>query len=312
MQALPLLAQTGGTAQQDWWWSALTSRPALVLIAVALGCMLVGLYLLWRLSRVAEEQREQSVRQRLAGDSGVAMIEFVLVTPIILFLTLLLIQTALVFTGLFYVHYASFAAARSAIVYIPMDYLDDGEPANYISTDSGSEKFGSIEAAAQLALVPVCGEEDGAGVAGAEMAGGIEAAYSSQGKEVPNWVENLLEGRIAYAMNHTRVKLYTVRPGVGSSTVVFKEISSSGAAVKVSPKEAIAAKVEHEMALTVPLASAVFAAAGGDSGSYSPMSGDGESPPPPGEWTLLKARSILTNEGIIRDLPEEPPVPRYR
>lgn len=303
MTGLSFLAQIDGSSQQGWWWSTLTSRPALVLLAVALGCLLLLFYLGVRLRRVTAAQRAATVRQRLADDSGVAMIEFVLVTPILLFVTLLLLQTVLVFTGLFYVQYSAFAAARSAIVQIP---LQSTEPVNQIMPVRGSDKFDAIESAAMLAVVPVSGRENGSRVSANEIVAGVRRAYQAQGQTPPAWVDNLLAERLYYAMNHTEVVLEKVRPANNSEQVVFTEVSGL---TEFASKEAISARVRHEFALTVPLASRAFAMAG-NSGSYSPASKNGDNPAPPGQWTLIETRAILTNEGIDRRLPEKPPAPR--
>ncbi|MEO0477235.1 MAG: TadE/TadG family type IV pilus assembly protein [Planctomycetota bacterium] len=298
-----LLAQLDTTTPADWWWTTLTSGPALWLLGFAVLCLGILLYLCVRLRAVSAQVRKVPVKQRLSDDSGVAMIEFVLVTPILLIVTLLLIQTMLVFTGLFYVQYASFAAARTAIVQIP---TAASEPANELLPSEGSGKFDAIRSAAMLAVLPVSGRESGSTVASGEIVSGVGEVYSAQGRSEPNWVNEMLGERLNYAVNHTEIQLQRVLTGEGSGTVNFEPVENY---TVFSPKEAIAVVVRHEFALTVPLASRVFAAAG-ESGSYSPAGRDSESPGPPGQWTMIESRSILTNEGIDRRLPEAPPVPR--
>lgn len=296
-------AQLATPAPQDWWWSTMTSRPAMLLIAVAAGCLMVLLFMGWRLSRVTAPQRSTSMRERLSNDSGVAMIEFVLVTPILLIITLILIQTVLVFTGLFYVQYSAFAAARSAIVQIP---LEGDQPRNYIVVSRGADKFDSIESAAIFAVLPVCGRESGSSFDSGDLVAGLRNVYQAQGKNEPAWVENMLAQRLSYAINHTTVELEKVTPGAGTQPVNFQEVSGL---VRFSDKEAIGVRVRHEFALSIPLASRIFALAG-NSGSYSPASIEGDSPAPPGQWTVIESRAILTNEGIKRTLPDAPTVPR--
>ena len=306
MIGLYALAQLDAPPMRDWWWSTLTGRPALTLLAVGLGCLLLLVYLSVRLRRVSAAQRAGvSLRRRLADDSGVAMVEFVLVTPILLLVSLLLIQTMLVFTGLFYVQYSAYAAARSAIVQIPVD--TQAEPMNQVYTSPGSEKFDAIRSSAMLALAPVSGRENGSSVAASEVVAGLKSLYSDQGKPTPAWVDRLLAERLSYAMNHTEVVLERVNVTGDAQTVEFDEVSGLA---EYSPKEAVSVRVRHEFALTVPLASEVFALAG-QSGSYSPASENSEAPPPPGTWTMIEARAILTNEGIDRRLPEKPTVDRF-
>jgi len=298
-----LLAQLQTAPPQGWWWDTLTSGPALWLLGFAVLCLLLLLWLGWRLREVSLAHRSAPVRERLSGDSGVAMVEFVLVTPILMIVMLLLVQTMLVFTGLFYVQYSAFAAARSAIVQIP---TNSSEPSNEIMTSRGSNKFDAIESAAMIAVLPVSGRESGSTAAAGEIVSGVGEVFSVQGKGEPAWIDELLAERLAYAMNHTSVILEKVTPGNDSQSVNYQV--ASGYEV-FSPKEAIAARVRHEFALSVPLASRVFAAIG-ESGTYSPASRNGDSPGPPGQWTMIESRAILTNEGIDRRLPEPPEVPR--
>ena len=299
-----VLAQLQPTQPGDWWWSTLTSGPALWLLGCALLCLVVLFWLGLRLRAVSAEVRKAPVRERMADDSGVAMIEFVLVTPILLMVTLLLVQTMLVFTGLFYVQYSAYAAARVAIVQIPTDY---GLASNEI--DLSSEKAENIIGSAMIALVPVCGREastDNTAIdVGPMFVQGFSEMYSAMGRSEPNWVTEMLAQRLYYAANHTDVTLHRVYPD-GSDSVEFESIDGF---TTVGPKDAISVTVRHEFALTVPLASRIFAAVG-ESGSYTPAGRNSDSPGPPGQWTMIESRAILTNEGIDRRLPEAPGVPR--
>lgn len=308
MPSLLQFAQIQAQSGDGWWWSTLTSRPALMLLAIAAGCLIAMVYLCLLMRRTSPTRQPVSVRQRLASsmkdDSGVAMVEFVLVTPVLLFLTLVLVQTMLVFTGLFYVQYSAFAAARTAIVHIPMQST---EPINQIITERGSAKFDAIESSAMIALIPVSGQENptGSPVAG-QMVSGLSQAYSAMGRTPPPWIDGMLAQRLTYAMNHTAVEIERVLPGDSIEGVRFEPIFGG---MQLGPKDAIAVTVQHEFALTVPLASKIFASVG-ESGTYAPASRNADVPAPPGQWTLLQARAILTNEGIDRRLPEQPSVPR--
>lgn len=297
------IAQTQGPPS-GWWWSMLASGPALLLLGLGLGCLLLIFYLGWRLTQVSAARRI-TVRERLVDDSGVAMVEFVLVTPVLLFLTLLLIQTMLVFTGLFYVQYSAFAGARAAIVHIP---LESSEPHNTLASSESSSKYNAIRQSVMLAVMPVSGRENGSIPIGDSLVSGIASVYQSQGRPEPAWVDGMIEERLVYAMNHTDVMVERVTSGNNEQSVEF---SSTEGVYAFAPKEAISVRVRHEFALTVPMASRVFAAVG-ESGSYTPASRDAESPGPPGQWTVISARAILNNEGINRRLPPAPEIPRRR
>ncbi|MEM1355975.1 MAG: hypothetical protein AAGH88_13965 [Planctomycetota bacterium] len=299
------LAQT-----PNWWWSTLTSDQGLLFVFLLAGLLLITLYLGWRLRQVAKAQQvtqtpRPTLRQRLSDESGTATVEFVLVFPFLLTTSLLLLQTVLVFTGLFYVNYAAYAAARSAVVYVPLQVQEE---ANTITALEGGYKFDRIRSAAMIALIPICGEEagtDGTGVPG-QIVQGVQEAYQAQGQTPPGWVENLLPGRVAYAMNHTEVLLFDVYASQAGEVVY----ESAGGTYTYGPRDAIGVEVRHEMALTVPVASRVFTLGSGNSGTYSPPSRSGDTPGPPGRWTEVTARAILTNEGVDRSLPDLPEVPR--
>lgn len=295
---------------QNWWWSTLTSGQGVFLLALLVGLAFLTLYLGWRLRQVAQDpaaddKPRPTLRERLADESGTATVEFVLVAPFLLFTTLLLIQTTLVFTGLFYVNYAAYAAARSAVVYIPSNYQEES---NTITALEGGWKFDRIRSAAMFALIPVSGEEassSGDSVAG-DLVQGISDLYTAQGRTPPGWVENMLPGRIAYAMNHTQVTLFEVYTSE-TGEVVFE---NAGGTHTFGPRDAVGVEVRHELALTIPVASKLFTLGSGESGSYSTATRNTDSPGPPGRWTAVTARAILTNEGIDRRLPAIPDVPR--
>ncbi len=304
-----LLAQDVPTQTTGWWWTTLTSGPALWLLGFAVLCLVLLFYMGLRLRAVSVRYRKAGVRQRLSDDSGVVMIEFVLVTPILLIVTLLLIQTMLVFTGLFYVQYSAFAAARAAIVTIPADLE---QPPNEMSMRG--MKASNIVGSAIVALMPISGRENSVTNPQVEideqvftdLEQAFSEMYSALGQPQPNWVDELLAQRLYYALNHTEVELAQVYPGSGSGTVLFEGMDGY---TTFGPKDAIAVTVHHEFALSVPLASRVFTAVG-ESGSYTPAGRDSDSPGPPGQWTKISSRAILTNEGIDRRLPEAPEIPR--
>ena len=61
------------------------------------------------------------LRRGWLDDRGTVTIELVLVIPVVLFFSLLLVQVMLLMTANHFVHYAAYAAVRSAIVQIPVD-----------------------------------------------------------------------------------------------------------------------------------------------------------------------------------------------
>ncbi|MCP4714761.1 MAG: hypothetical protein GY868_06550 [Deltaproteobacteria bacterium] len=75
------------------------------------------------------------------NEDGQAMVEFAIVFPVLFLLFLMLIQTALLLTARQVVHYASFCAARSAIVWIPAE-----------GNDTALKK---AQQAAEIACIPI-------------------------------------------------------------------------------------------------------------------------------------------------------------
>ena len=201
----PLSPQPVANAH-PWGWETLTSSQSLAYLGVAAGCLLLIVWLVCRLRAISAPTRRTDERRR--DESGVATIEFVLVAPFLLGITLILVQTMLVFTGLFYVNYAAYAAARSAIVYIPADLAPDGP--NTVTPSEGFEKYDRIQAAAVIAVMPVSGQENGEQDSVNELVNGLNRYFQAQGKTPPHWVENLIPGRFNYAAAHTAVTLQTV------------------------------------------------------------------------------------------------------
>ncbi len=116
--------------------------------------------LLWQ--RLATLHRDQA--------GAVQSLSFVLTLPVFIMFMLLIVQASQVMLGLVVVHYAAFASARSALVWIPAQTTDLNESANCISTravistgnngtnyviGSSGTKYQKIRAAAVLACAPL-------------------------------------------------------------------------------------------------------------------------------------------------------------
>jgi hypothetical protein len=86
----------------------------------ALGASVLLAYFLVRLSRARMELgRLKRLHREQTG--GVQSLSFVLTLPIFIMVMLLIVQVSQVMIGIVVVHYAAFATARSAIVWIPAD-----------------------------------------------------------------------------------------------------------------------------------------------------------------------------------------------
>lgn len=102
--------------------------PWLAALAI---CILLAFFLV-RLSRGRLQLGRLHQLHRDEG-GGVQSLSFVLTLPIFIMVMMLIVQISQLMIGIMVVHYAAFAAARSAIVWIPADLSSAGEPANCIS-----------------------------------------------------------------------------------------------------------------------------------------------------------------------------------
>ncbi|NQT39779.1 MAG: pilus assembly protein [Planctomycetes bacterium] len=161
--------------------------PWLAILIAALACAV----LLVRLG--GHRPRWRRLRQ-LHGDQqgAVQSLSFVLTLPLFMMIMMFIVQVSQLMIATVVVHYAAFAAARSAIVWIParvvgqreelencigerrladfdealdpddLDFWadDEGVPFEIVDRDGTSPKFARIRAAAMLACVPICPSRD--------------------------------------------------------------------------------------------------------------------------------------------------------
>ncbi len=161
------------------WWAILIAALACAVLLVRLG---------------GHRPRWSRLKQ-LHGDQqgAVQSLSFVLTLPLFMMIMMFIVQVSQLMIATVVVHYAAFAAARSAIVWIPArvvgdaaeelencigerrlgaldDVLDsddvyfwpdaDGIPYEIVDPDGTSPKFARIRAAAMLACVPICPSRD--------------------------------------------------------------------------------------------------------------------------------------------------------
>jgi len=220
-----------------------------------------------------------------------------MVFPIVLFLVLILVQSTLLMVGNQFVHYAAFAATRSAIVYIPVDdSYDGGEPANTIIPDERSRKFEVIRHAAYYAVMPVCGklDESREDMPADQFVDGLNEHFAGYGRDAPRWVETLAAARLRYAAENTEVQI--LYSDILNDDLDLVDVAAQGRGYNFGPRETITVRVEHKLNLSVPYVRAIFA--------------DGEHADGQGKYALVAAHYTLTNEGIDPSLPDPPPIER--
>ncbi len=277
---------------------ALAGVPSQWLIlggACMLGLMGGMAFLLRASPARADKGVPRPLWQRLHGENGTATIEFALVIPILLFFLLMLIQIGMLMVGYQFVQHAAFRAARTAIVQIPGN--QPGEPVNQINAGGDSGKFGFINTAARYAVMPACGELDGAtSAAGPVLADGMRQYFSAYGQGAPKWVDNLLAARTEYAAKKTRVKLLNAsRNGLDAGD--FSQLPEFSGMVTYGPKDPVVVQVEHDMNLSVPYVRKFF-----QDGTQTTRAGEGA-------YTTITTRGILSNEGVDMTI-QPPPFPR--
>jgi hypothetical protein len=169
----------------------------------------------------------------LHGDQqgSVQSLSFVLTVPFFIMLMLLAVQITQLMIGLIVVHYAAFAAARSASVWIPARIEQPLELANWINvqdysgTDSTSGVAGSspkmvqIQRAAALACVSIAPSRDlGFSASDTVTASAIQNTYSAfapQAVAANSRLPQRLANKWAYASRATDIHITTFHRRVG-------------------------------------------------------------------------------------------------
>jgi Flp pilus assembly protein TadG len=277
-------------------WPAVFADPRMwQLVILGLFCLVIAVLCVVAILRLHTPLWRQDGRSEEEVNRGAATIEFVMVFPILLFMTLLLAQTAQIMVGNIYVHYAAFAATRSAIVQLPMN--DIAEPSSVLWQAQNSAKYAAIRNAAVFALVPVSGTLSDGDVPGGDFREALENLYTDYARTPPNWVSRLAAGRLRYASNNTDIYV-TVTWVDEDGNVNFRDLAD-GETYRYGPKDPITVRIEHRLHLSVPYVKAIFDDGGAEAGDGVTSS------------TFLRAHYTLTNQGIADQLPVVPELPRF-
>jgi hypothetical protein len=203
------------------------------------GLLVVLVLSLWGLARLNSARLELGRLRVLHRDEGGAAqsLSFVLTLPFFVMIMLFILQASQVMIGTVVVHYAAFATARSAIVWIPA--RAGVEPENCIGVhvvdpaaanqappsmveptpggltflvDSNGPKFQKTREAALIATMPICPSRD-LGMApsgtGSAIADTMTAAYRAMapGSAGMSGVPRRMANKLAYAEAATRLEL---------------------------------------------------------------------------------------------------------
>lgn len=211
-----------------------------------LALLLVLILAAWALARFSRVRLRLGRLFELHRDEvgTVQSLSFVLTLPAFIMILMMIVQVSQLMIGTIVVHYAAFAAARSAAVWIPAAVSDlegpdcisaysidpeakdqvfpviDPEASGYGPANGGltylidpsGQKYEKIAAAAILACMPISPSRDvGATMpaSATQMATVLKAAYGalSPSSNSNGAVPRRLDNKLAYAMNNTQVEV---------------------------------------------------------------------------------------------------------
>jgi hypothetical protein len=179
-------------------------------------------------------RRETAYGRRLANLHGdqhgaVQSLSFVLTVPVFILFMLLIVQLSQVMIAQMTVHYAAFAAARAAIVWIDADIRAGGPPnhVQFIKPEwigaeyrvlPGTALHAKIRHAAVVACAPIAPSRNLAGIAAAGAQDEIADAFYAYGVAIaPQLAENTrvrprLQNKLRYSAAATDLDLTFVSP----------------------------------------------------------------------------------------------------
>jgi hypothetical protein len=228
--------------------------------------LVLCLIVLWILVRVAGARLHVGRLLSLHRDQegGVQSLSFVLTLPLFLMVVLFIVQISQLMIGTMVVHYAAFAAARSAIVWIPAQLGWGHEAENCISSYAidpqaedqvlpildpsredygprpggltyvvhpGSPKFRKIASAAVLACLPVCPSRDVGfelPAEGERIAGILETVYRALAPASDSRLalSTRLRNKLGYAMEATSVEIRFYHPNIEPPLTAYPHLVS--------------------------------------------------------------------------------------
>jgi hypothetical protein len=222
-------------------------RAVLLACVPWLAMLAASIFAAWALARFSRARLRLGRLRSLHGDeAGAAQtLAFVLTLPVFVWVLMLIVQISQLMIGTIVVHYAAFAAARAASVWIPAGLAgDDAEGENRISnlapdpnaTDQnfptldpsdpnygssqgevtylvspGSPKYTKIASAAVLAVVPISPSKD-YGFQASDQSSTLGTLIEAYQTLTPNsttktGLDKRLDHKLAYAASNTDVEI---------------------------------------------------------------------------------------------------------
>ncbi len=222
------------------------ARAILLACSPWLACLLLLIVAAWALVRFSRAQLRLGRLLNLHRDENgsVQSLSFVVTLPLFIFVMLMIVEVSQLMIGVIVVHYAAFAAARSAAVWIPAampapewagcisSYAVDPDapdqvfpeldpnaadygPANGGLTykiEPGSAKFQKIASAAVLACVPISPSRNTGGssaVTYGEMGEVLKNVYGTlaPSSSANSKIGQRIDNKLAYAIQNTQVEI---------------------------------------------------------------------------------------------------------
>jgi hypothetical protein len=197
---------------------------------------------------------------------GVQSVSFVLTAPVFIMLMLLAVQITQLMIGLMVVHYAAYASARSATVWIPAPMQPvEFVGANRIGTrwevgryqdgveyriEPGSPKFEQIRRAAALACLPIAPSRDLGLPAADQTAGSIQTLYElmAPGAMSNTRVPQRLANKWAWANAATDIEIHTFHRDDEPPLILYP-LSDEFQPTEIGWRDQIQVTVTHQFAL---------------------------------------------------------------
>lgn len=260
------------------------TRAVLVACLPWLGLLAAALVFLWAVARLNRARLQWGRLLSLHGDQGGTAqgLSFVLSVPLFALVLFFILQISQLMIGTIVVQYAAFAAARSAIVWIPASL--GPEPFNcvtrhvFLSEEGGAaatwgpgpggrhyqvlpagRKYEKIQSAAVMALVPICPSQRLAGSLPGNWPGLRDLMMTAFRGVAPQTaaargaIQNRLTNKLAYAVAHTEVDVRFYHANAEPPLDVVYDLEPDREEYRIGRElgwqDPITVTVRHEMAM---------------------------------------------------------------